>query len=89
VLPPCTVGSRVLGGSMSLFVSRRVEVGGDFNTCSGGVSPSRLSSDSYGYNEGIKIRSAQNINSNNYLMLKSAQSENEYNSRIVLNIVLI
>lgn len=80
--------SRVLGGSMSLL-SRRVEVGGDFNTCSGGVSPSSLSSDSYGYSEGIKIRSAQNINSNNYLMLKSALSENEYYSRIVLNIILI
>jgi len=42
------------------------EVGGDFNTCSGGVSPSSLSSDSYAYTEGIKIRSAQNINFNNY-----------------------
>jgi|APHM01.1.fsa_nt_gi hypothetical protein len=42
------------------------EVGGDFNTCSGGVSPSSLNSDSYVYTDHIKIRSAQNINANNY-----------------------
>ena len=63
VLPPCVVDSRVLGG-VNVASFSKSEVGGDFNTCSGGVSPSSLSSDNYGYSEGIKIRSVQNINSN-------------------------
>lgn len=53
------------------------------------MSPSSLSSDSYGYSEGIKIRSAQNINCNNYQMSKLARSLSEHNRHIVLNIVLI